>query len=160
LGSDEKTAAVEVLREPLPSSPFCVAKIEILEPKTVLDIRTALWGEDTTGNWILRNVIDRRFLSEQINQEDRSCPQYRIPQFVADLARRRGFQGIFYDSSRPSAYNNPEAVGSNVVIFDPNPAYRILSQAEIEFCEPDHDVWSMERWPVRPVVASPAKDSQ
>jgi hypothetical protein len=150
LGSDEKTAMVEVLREPRPGTPLCIAKIEILDILNVLDLRLAIWGEDPTGNWILRNVVDRRFISEPTEQGDESCPQYRVPQFVADLARRHGFRGILYDSSRPSAYNNPEAVGHNLVIFDHAPSYKIVSQRKVAFEEPNYDVfWYAERWPLK-----------
>jgi hypothetical protein len=160
LGSDEKTAAVEVLREPRHGTPFCVAGIEILEPVHVVDLCLAIWGEDPSGQWILRNVVDRRFVSEPTEQGDESCPQYRIPQYVADLARKQGFQGILYDSSRPSAYNNPEAVGRNLVVFDPAPSYRIISQAKVEFAEPNHDLfWDAERWTVRLLADTTAERS-
>ena len=144
---------MEVLREPRPGIPFCIAKVEILEPLHVLDLSFAICGEDPSGHWILRNVVDRRFVSEPTEQGDESCPQYRIPQYVADLARKQGFDGILYDSSRPSAYNNPEAVGSNLVVFKVLPAYsyRIISQEKFEFSEPknynaflDHERWPMK----------------
>jgi len=70
-------------------------------------------------------------------------PEYRVPQFVADLARRRGLRGILYDSTRPSAYNNPEAVGHNLVVFDPIPVNTIDAEAVFQFGEPDYDpFWS------------------
>jgi hypothetical protein len=155
MGEDDKTAAVEVLRKPTPGVPFYIAKIEILESLTVLDLCLGVWGADPSGHWILRNVVDRRFVSEPTDDIDESRPQYRIPQYVADLARKRGFLGILYDSSRPSAYNNPEAGGGrNLVVFDPIPRNRIFSEAKMEFTEVEDDIWSLERWRLRPVVAS------
>jgi RES domain len=152
LGCDEKTAAVEKLRAPKSGEPICIAKIKILEPISVLDLRSALWGEDPTGEWILRNVVDRRFISEPTPDIDDSRPQYRVPQFVADLARKKKFGGILYDSTRPSAYNNPEAVGHNLVVFDPFPAHATESYTTLVFGEPDFDVMSgSDRWPLRPV---------
>jgi hypothetical protein len=79
-------------------------------------------------------------------------PEYRVPQFIADLARRRKFRGIRYDSTRPSAYDNPEAAGHNLVVFDPFPARAVEGEMVVEFGEPDDDpMFSLERWPLRPV---------
>jgi hypothetical protein len=152
LGSDEKTAAVEVMRDPKTEQPVSMAKVKLLEPITVLDLRSVLWGEDPTRQWILRNVVDSRFISEPTSDLEDTRPEYRIPQFIADLARRRKFRGILYDSTRPSAYNNPEAAGHNLVIFDPVPAHAVESEVVVEFGEPDYDPFSLERWPLRRVV--------
>jgi hypothetical protein len=154
LGSDEKTAAVEVMREPKARQPVCVAKVRLLEPITVLDLRSVIWGEDPIRQWILRNVVDRRFISEPTSDIEDTRPEYRIPQFIADLARRRKFRGILYDSTRPSAYNNPEAAGHNLVIFDPFPAHAVESEITVEFGEPDYDPFSLERWRLRPVPST------
>jgi len=91
-GSDEKTAAVELLREPRAGARVRVEQIEICESLDVLDLSFTFLGEDPTGHWILRNVVDRRAVSEPTDDADRSRPQYRIPQFVADLARKLGFR--------------------------------------------------------------------
>jgi hypothetical protein len=153
LGSDEKTAAVEKLRAPRSGCPLSIGKIELLESLTVLDLRATLGGEDPIGQWILRNVVDRRFVSEPTNDVDKSRPQYRVPQFIADLARQRRFRGILYDSTRPSPQNNPEAVGHNLVVFDPIPLHKKCSHAALEFAEDlEYDVmFSMERWRLLPI---------
>jgi hypothetical protein len=149
LGSDEKTAAVEVMREPKAGQPVSTAKVKLLEPIVVLDLRSVIWGDDPIRQWILRNVVDSRFISEPTSDIEDTRPEYRIPQFVSDLARRRKFRGILYDSTRPSAYNNPEAAGHNLVVFDPFPAHAIESEKVVEFGEPDYDPFSLERWPLR-----------
>jgi hypothetical protein len=64
LGSDEKTAAVEVMREPKAGQSVCMAKAKLLESMVVLDLRSVIWGEDPIRQWILRNVVDSRFISE------------------------------------------------------------------------------------------------
>lgn len=148
LGQDARTAAVEVLREPQPGVPFAIAHVKILEPVAVLDLR--LFWRENAGTWILREVIARRFVSEPTDDLDESRPQYRVPQYIADLARRHGFQGILYDSTRPSAYNNPEAWGTNLVLFDPFPRHELTPAEVMEFGEPDSDIFSSgDRWPLR-----------
>lgn len=143
LGKDVQTAAVEALREPKSNVPFAIQEIDILEAVRVLDLRF-------TEIWILGEVIARRFISEPTDDRDESRPQYRVPQFIADLARRYGFRGIVYRSTCPSAYNNPEALGTNLVLFDPIPQQYKLAPIEVmEFGEPDYGVFSPERWPLR-----------
>lgn len=150
LGSDEKTAAVERLRKPRAGEPLGIAKIRIDESIVVLDLRATFCGQDPVREWILRNVVARRFISEPVSDADDSRPEYRVPQFVADLARRRNFGGILYDSTRPSAYNNPEAAGHNLVVFSPIPKHTVESATTVEFVEADYDVMSAsERWPLR-----------
>lgn len=146
LGVDRETAAVEVLRAPAPQQHVWIADVEILETIDVLDLRTALWGQDPAGHWILRNVVDRRFISEPVADDDPSCPQYRVPQFVGDLARKRGFRGVLYDSSRPSAYNNPEAFGHNLVLFDPLPTNARRAPRLYTFEERTPDIHSPGLW--------------
>jgi hypothetical protein len=150
LGSDDKTAAVERLRQPKPGIPLRIAEVVVLEPLPVLDLRTPLWGEDPAGHWVLRNIVDSRFVSEPTDDSDKSRPQYRVPQYVADLARKRKFRGILYDSTRPSAYNNPEAVGYNLVLFEPIPAYDVRSAVAVEFAKGDYDGLCLDRWPLQP----------
>jgi hypothetical protein len=151
LGSDEKTAAVEKLRQPKPGFPLRIAEVALLEPLPVLDLRMTLWGEDHIGHWVLRNVVDRRFVSEPTTDMDKSRPQYRVPQYVADLAREHGFRGILYDSTRPPAYNNREAVGYNLAVFEPIPdsAYDVRSAVAVEFAEGDDERWCLVPWPLR-----------
>jgi len=153
LAKNAETAAVEKLREPRDGEIIYIAQIGILEPIAVLDLRSVIWGEDPTGNWILRNVVDRRFLSEPTSN-DQTRPEHRVPQFVGDLARRRGFRGILYDSTRPSPFNNPEAFGYNLVLFDPFPAHNIENHAAQSFdrtdvTAADFFAGTWERWRLR-----------
>lgn len=159
LGKDAQTAAVEALREPKSKVPLGIQKIEILEAIPVLDLRLPLWGDNPTESWILSEVIARRFISEPTENSDESRPQYRVPQFIAELARRYRFGGILYDSTRPSAYNNPEAWGTNLVLFDPIPLYQVWPVEVMEFGGPDDAIFSMERWPLRPITAAQPIDT-
>ena len=158
LGNDRKTAAVEVLREPLPGVRFVVARVEILESVSVLDLRLPVFSGNPTRSWILGEVVARRFIAEPTDEVDESRPQYRVPQYVADLARLRGVRGILYDSTRPSAYNNPEAWGKNLVLFEPFPRYELGAAELMEFGKLDYDCFSMERWPLRSIeIPGPAQ---
>jgi len=139
---------VEVLRAPKAGQPICIADVRILEAVDVLDLRFVFCGNDGIGHWILRNVVDRRFISEPTSDTDDHRPQYRVPQFVADLARKRNFRGILYDSTRPSAYNNPEAFGHNLVLFDPIPEHTIDDDRVLKFEEGETDLSSLERWQI------------
>lgn len=150
LADDARTAAVEVLRRPQAHVKLTVATVEVLETLRVLDLRGGLWGESPSGNWILREVVDRRFVSEPTRDEDDSRPQYRVPQFVADLARRHGFRGILYDCTRPSPYNNSEASGYNLVLFHPYPQSKVASSELMEIGDPETDTFSLDRWPIVP----------
>ncbi len=136
LASDEKTAAVETIRRPIAGVSIGIAKVELNETITVLDLRSAIWGTGPLRQWILRNVVDGRFISEPAAADEDGRPEYRVPQFIADLARRNKFRGILYDSTRPSPHNNPDAVGYNVVVFDP-PAYTIAAERAVRFVAPD-----------------------
>ena len=140
LASDEKTAAVEAMRRPIAGVSIGIAKVELNETITVLDLRSAIRGTDPLRQWILRNVVDGRFISEPAAADEDGRPEYRVPQFIADLARRNKFRGILYDSTRPSPHNNPDAVGYNVVVFDPvfdPPAYTIATESAVRFVAPD-----------------------
>jgi hypothetical protein len=46
-------------------------------------------------------------------------PQYRVPQFLADLVRERMFDGILYTRRRDSGFPNYEAWGRNLVVLRP-----------------------------------------
>jgi RES domain len=154
LGSDEKTVAVEVIREPEAKEKVCLAQIRLKEAIAVLDLRSVIWGEDPIRQWILRNVVDSRFISEPTGDIEDTRPEYRIPQFIADLARKRKFRGILYDSTRPSPHNNPEAVGHNLVVFDPMPSHCVGNQAVVKFGRfgnSDDDPFCPERWPLQAV---------
>jgi hypothetical protein len=159
LGMDTQTAAVEVLREPKSKVPLAIQRIEILKTVPILDLRVPLWGGNPTESWILSEVIARRFVSEPTDDGDESRPQYRVPQFIADLARRYGFRGLLYDSTRPSAYNNPEAWGTNLALFDPIPQYELSPVEVMEFGEPDYAIFSTERWPLRSITATEPPDT-
>ena len=151
LASDEKTAAVEVMRRPTGGVSISIAKVELNERIAVLDLRSAIWDTDPLQQWILRNVVDGRFISEPAESEN-SRPEYRVPQFIADLARRNKFRGIRYDSTRPSPHNNPDAVGHNVVVFDPDPApiaaERAVELAGPDLADPDYDLFG-DVWRLR-----------
>jgi hypothetical protein len=53
-----------------------MAEIRITEAIGVLDLRSVLWGTDPLRQWILRNVVDGRFLSEPTSDVEDSRPEY------------------------------------------------------------------------------------
>jgi RES domain len=134
------------MQKPEPGQPVSIAKVKVIESVPVLDLRSVVWGEDPAQQWVLRNVVDNRFISEPTSDVEDTRPEYRVPQFIADLARKRRLRGILYDSTRPSAYNNPEAVGYNLVVFDPFPDHVIEENTVVAFDEPDYDPFSSEVW--------------
>jgi hypothetical protein len=148
LGCDVQTAAVEVLRHPQPKKRFSVATVRILDTLPVLDLRRAFWGENPAGNWILREVVARGFVSEPTDDVDESRPQYRVPQYVADLARSHGFRALLYDSTRPSAYDNPEAFGYNLAVFEPLPQRKITHTQLMQLGESHGEGINFDRWPL------------
>lgn len=152
LAGDNKTAAVEVMREPRTGEKVRIDEIELGEPVEVLDLRSLVWGEDDpVRQWILRNVVDSGFISEP-SSDQKGRPEYLVPEFIADLARTRRVRGILYDSTRPSPQNNPNAVGHNLVIFGPRPQHFTGSQSMAEFGELgqlEDDPFCPELWPLR-----------
>jgi hypothetical protein len=128
LGTDDKTAAVEVMRKPEPGQPVSIAKVKVLESIPVLDLRSVIWGEDPVQQWVLRNVVDNRFISEPTSDVEDTKPEYRVPQFIADLARKRRLRGI------------PDRIieETTVVAFD----------------EPDYGPFGSEVWKLRRVASS------
>ncbi len=151
LSGDDKTAAVEVMREPKTHTKVRIYEIELGEPVEMLDLRSLVWGEDPIRQWILRNLVDNGFLSEPCKDEN-STPEYLVTQFVADLARARKIRGIQYDTTRTSPQNNPNAGGHNLVIFGPRPQHLVRSQSVVEFGELgqlEDDPFCPELWPLR-----------
>jgi RES domain-containing protein len=114
--ADRETAAVEALRE-IKSDLVEIAEIEIREPRTVIDLRRPVAGEDRLGSWFLRCVVARGYLSEATSERDTSQKEYRMPQFISDAAHQRGIHGVLYNSTRPSPLS--EVGGDCLVLFLP-----------------------------------------
>jgi len=59
----------------------------------------------------------------------------RVPQFIADVARSRGVDGILYNSTRPS----PFFAGDCLVLFPPLPNRVLIDSVTCELSGP-HEV--------------------
>ena len=79
LGSDEKTAAVEGTPKAHVWCASLHARTRLFEPLVVLDLRSVIWGEDPIRQWILRNVVDKRFISQPTSDVEDTRPEYRVP---------------------------------------------------------------------------------
>ena len=87
-----------------------IRSMRVLRPLKVLDIRGQAFGARNLQSRMLEALVNMGSLREPTSPDDRSCPQYRVPQFIADLARSRGLDGILYGSSC-------QDYGYNLVVF-------------------------------------------
>jgi hypothetical protein len=95
-----------------------IAKVRIQEPLKVLDLTIQVMGNIEQLPLVLNSLVYSGALSEY--GEDESLPQYRVPQFVADVLRRQRVDGILYTRRRDSGFPNPEACGTNLIVLRPD----------------------------------------
>jgi hypothetical protein len=125
-----------------------IAQVDIIEPLRVLDLRMPPpFGELDPANgfsFLLYGSIYRGTLREPIDATDKTKPQHRITQFIADLTRSRGLDGIVYTSSieRPFGYLEH---GYCLVLLDPKPNMVRVSSFGLQRCfvTPEDDAWSL-----------------
>jgi hypothetical protein len=110
-------AAIEVMGARDTSKTVWIAKVHIRDPIRVLDLTMQAPGQSEELPLILNGLIYSGVLSEY--GDDESMPQYRVPQFLADLLRLHRFDGILYTRRRDSGFPNPEAWGTNLVVLRP-----------------------------------------
>lgn len=110
-------AAIEVMGERDTSKPVWIAKVHIRDPIKVLNLGIQTLGQSEKLPLILNGLIYSGVLSDY--GDDESMPQYRVPQFLADLLRLHRFDGILYTRRRDSGFPNPEASGTNLVVLRP-----------------------------------------
>jgi hypothetical protein len=105
-----------------------IGVVRVLRPLRVLNICGRLFGARDLHSRILEALVNLGSLREPAGPYDRSCPQHRVPQFIADVVRSRGLDGILYDSSQELP-GNPESYGRNLVVFNP-PAGTVAGASE------------------------------
>jgi hypothetical protein len=109
-----ETAVAEQFERPgKESDGLCgVQSFEITSLDRVLDLR----GVSSRSLFYAALVFDR-YLDRSVDHTSSWKPEYLVPRFVADVARRKGFDGIVYWTTKVSY----AAGGSNLVIFHPSP---------------------------------------
>ena len=107
--------AEESLRERIDARDgLVIGRISITAPVRVLDLRVSILGESPIRSVLLEGLVHTGALRRPTDYDDKSLPQYRVPQYIADLVRHRGLAGIVYSSSRGLP---PEFPATNLVLF-------------------------------------------
>jgi len=107
--------AEQLLKDRIESKDILViGRVRIASPVKVLDLRVSLLGESPIRSVLLEGLVHVGALRRPTDHEDQSLPQYRVPQYIADLVRRRGLAGIVYSSSRGLPEDFPP---TNLVLF-------------------------------------------
>jgi hypothetical protein len=140
MASDPKTAAIEALRQVAPDT-VEILEEEIQQPLTVIDLRQLPCEEGQLGNWFVRNAVARGYVSEA--REDQGQDAYRIPQFISDLARRRGVHGILHSSTRPPPNGSPMG-GDCLALFDTKRVTNTRTLGGFHFSGPHADINFLE----------------
>jgi len=115
VAKDPSDCAVEIFDDPSQESKIWIAEIEFREPLKVLDLGIWVVGEQSRLPVVLEGL--RGLLTAKRERADLSPQQYNLSRFVADLARRRGLDGIVYTSSREHPFG-PDVFGKNLVILN------------------------------------------
>jgi hypothetical protein len=69
-----------------------------------------------------------------VAENDKRLPQYRVPQYIADLLRARKIEGVLYTRTRDSGFRNPEAWGENLVMLSPELEHVELVSDPVLYC--------------------------
>lgn len=117
MAQSRELAAVEVQGARQINRPIWVSEIHIRGPMKVLNLEIQTMGNGDSLPIVLTGLIYTGVLSDY--GDDESKPQYRVPQFLADLVRERMFDGILYTRRRDSGFPNDEAWGTNLVVLRP-----------------------------------------
>jgi len=108
-------AAEESLRERIDARDgLVIGRMSVTASVRVLDLRVSVLGESPIRSLLLEGLVHTGALRRPTAYEDKSLPQYRVPQYIADLVRRRGLAGIVYSSSRGLPLEFP---ATNLVLF-------------------------------------------
>jgi hypothetical protein len=89
-----------------------VQSFEITSLNRVLDLRGV-----SSRSLLYAALVFDRYLDRSVDHTSSWKPEYLVPRFVADVARRKGFDGIAYWTTKVFS----AAGGSNLVIFHPSP---------------------------------------
>src|SRR5207249_10021857 len=97
----------------------------VQEPIRVLDLTIQIFGSIEQQPLVINSLVYSGALSD--HGEDQSLPQYRVPQFLADILRHQKVDGVLYTRRRDSGFPNPEAWGTNLVILRPDKLHLEIS---------------------------------
>ena len=114
IANEESTAIKEVLSDHSEPSLIWVQKYKIIEPiEKILDL-TPDWDNFSPSFdvAIVALLSTGTLMQPIIDRKNKWTPQYFITRFIADCARKAGYQGILYRSTKE--YSN------NLVLFDPD----------------------------------------
>jgi hypothetical protein len=97
----------------------------------------------------LQGVIYAGLLRRARNQDNKSNPEYRVTQYIADIVRRRKLEGIIYTSSQLYPYRS-HVYGTNLVVLQPRPEmlsiedFGLYKTYHIPYGEPSFELPSYE----------------
>jgi hypothetical protein len=133
-----ETAAIEMTGTRSPSKRVWISPVRIVRSLKVLDLRIQMCGESEPLPLLLSGLIYQGIISACV-EEDLSYPQYRIPQFIADLLRWKRVDGVLYTRTRDSGFHNPEAFGENLVLLSPKPGdVDLIEEAQLYSWQEDY----------------------
>lgn len=154
MAQSRELAAVEVQGGRQINQPVWVSEIHIRGPMKVLNLEFQVMGNEESLPIILSGLIYTGVLGNYVGDE--SKPQYRVPQFLADLIRERMFDGILYTRQRDSGFPNDEAWGTNLVVLRPeNLDIQVAAPVLYSWREVTMDISSLNGFEFLPVLGDP-----
>jgi RES domain-containing protein len=81
-----------------------IARIQLVKPIRVVDVRIPFLDDNKFQPTRLQGIIYEGSLRQARNRSDKSNPQYRVTQYIADLVRRRRLDGIIYTSAQELSF--------------------------------------------------------
>lgn len=120
-----------------------IAPVRITKHIRVVDLRIQMLGKDERLPLVLSGLIYSGVVSA-FTDNDKSLPQYRVPQYIADLLRSRKIEGVLYTRTRDSGFRNPEAWGENLVMLSPELEHVELVSDPVLYCwqQDDFDLFT------------------
>ncbi len=117
LADSDRLAMEEAINNPNESTLVWIQKFAQINVITdILDLRYEWNNMGQKSNEIMYALLISRYIFEKvIDRNNKWRPQYFITTFIADCARKAGFNGILYSSSR--------SYGENLVLFNPNNSF-------------------------------------
>ncbi len=116
VAEEKPTAAIEILGKRTSGDSIWIAGVKLLRNLRVLDLQLIQFGSRTNLPLLLNGLVYSGIISAA-NEADKSRPEYRVTQFIADLVRFHRLDGIIYTRTRDSGFPNPEAFGTNLVVL-------------------------------------------
>jgi hypothetical protein len=116
-----KTAVVEMLKEKRlePSRPMWLAKVSFRECLDVIDLTIPFPGDALRYALAIHGLVHSGEFRHKRAESDTGDSTYCLTQFIGDLVRERGLDGILYTSAWEYPFRT-DAWGTCLVIFDPD----------------------------------------